>query len=80
MMGVIPNPKKYKGVESIEHFISRINSFMESIKGKYDKDETNILIVGHKCTVGAIDAYFSGFKDIKQSMKNASKNGEYKIY
>lgn len=80
MMGVIPNPQKYKGVETFENFVSRIKSFMDNVKSKENIEELNILIVGHKCTVGAIDAYFNEFRDIKESMKNASKNGEYKVY
>ena len=80
MKGFIPDPQKYKGVETFENFVSRIKSFMDNVKSKENIKKLNILIVGHKCTVGAIDAYFNSFKDIKGSMKNASKNGEYKIY
>ena len=32
MLGLIPNPEKYKGVEKIEEFIFRIQSFMKSIE------------------------------------------------
>lgn len=80
MIGFIPNPQKYKGVEAFENFMDRIKDFMQSIKNIENIKDLNILIVGHKCTMGAIDAYFTSFKDIKNSMKNASKNGEYKVY
>lgn len=80
MVEFLPNPVKYKGVEKLENFIVRIKSFMQSLHDLKDRDNLNILIVGHKCTVGGIDAYFNNFTDIKGSMKNASKNGEFKVY
>lgn len=80
MIGFLPNPTKYKGVESFENFVYRIKDFMKSIEELENRDSKNILIVGHKCTVGGIDAYFNNFTNLKESMKNASSNGEFKVY
>ena len=59
MMGFIPNPEKYNGVENFEDFVDRIKDFLQSIKNIENIKDLNILIVGHKCTVGAIDTYFN---------------------
>lgn len=43
-------------------------------------DDVNVLISGHKCTTGAVSAYFEGLPDDGDFFSMSSKNGKFKVY
>jgi probable phosphoglycerate mutase len=71
---------KYQGMEDIDHYISRIFSFMNDIKDKFKNKPVNILIVGHKCTTGCVSAFFEGMPENKNFLKYSLGNCQVKSY
>lgn len=80
MIGLIPDPNIYSGVEKPEHYIKRINNFIDHLIKKYGNTDKTILVAGHKCTVGCISAYFVGMPDDGNFLKLSATNAEYKIF
>lgn len=80
MDGAIPDSTVYKGIEDIQSFIKRIFSFMRELEMKYGNREINILLSGHRCTMGCIGAYFEGVPEDGNILKFSSNNGYYKMY
>jgi uncharacterized phosphatase len=80
MVGAIPDPHQYKGVEEPSHFIKRVFAFMQELKANHGTDNVNIFISGHRCTTGCIGAYFSGNPADSNMMRYSSNNGDYKSY
>ncbi|MGP4081089.1 histidine phosphatase family protein [Pseudalkalibacillus sp. R45] len=80
MVGSIPDPSVYDGVEEIPGFIGRIFDFMKEIENKYANKELNILISGHRCTTGCIGAYFEGIPEDRNIIRFSSGNGKFKVY
>lgn len=80
MLGGIPNPKIYKGVEDVHSYIKRIFELMNELEARFRDSDVNIFLCGHKCTTGCIGAYFEGFPDDGNFLKYSLSNGNYKIY
>ncbi|MCR2805930.1 histidine phosphatase family protein [Paenibacillus soyae] len=80
LAGAIPDPNVYPGVEDIQRFMGRVFSFMQELEKKLAGEEANILIAGHRCTTGAIGAYFEGLPADGNILKLSSGNGDYRIY
>ncbi|MCR8847462.1 histidine phosphatase family protein [Rossellomorea sp. SC111] len=80
MAGPLPDSAFYDGVEGPGEFMKRIKHFMAEIEILHGKEDTNILISGHRCTTGAIGAFFNGIPDDRNILKLSSNNGEYKEY
>lgn len=80
MDGPLPDSASYSGVEDPLEFMKRIKHFMAELETFYGKGDKNILISGHRCTTGAIGAYFSGIPDDWNILKLSSDNGEFKQY
>jgi uncharacterized phosphatase len=78
--GAIPDPTVYKGVEDQQDFIKRVFSFMQEIESKYVDGRPNILISGHRCTTGAIGAYFQGIPEDHNILRFSSDNGKFNSY
>lgn len=78
--GATPDPTLYQGVEDKHDFVKRVFHFMQELEQKYGESETNILISGHRCTTGAIGAYFLGIPADQNILKYSSDNGKYQIY
>lgn len=80
MLGGIPDPSVYKGVEDPRSYAQRVFAFMNELMAKDRLQEANILISGHKCITGCIGAYFNGIPDDWNISIYSSGNGEYKAY
>lgn len=80
LYGLVPDSRYYDGVEDTEHFRERVWSFLDELRSKYRNQDGNLLIAGHKCTTGCIDAYFNGMPSDGDFFSLSSKNGKYKIY
>ncbi|MEI2663132.1 histidine phosphatase family protein [Rossellomorea sp. LJF3] len=80
MVGPLPDSASYSGVEDPLEFMKRIKHFMAELETLYGKKDKNILISGHRCTTGAIGAFFNGIPDDRNILKLSSENGEYKQY
>ncbi|PFA67092.1 phosphoglycerate mutase [Bacillus sp. AFS015802] len=80
MAGPLPDPSYYKGMEDPEQFMYRILTFMDELQSNHRRENKNILISGHRCTTGAIGAYFTGIPEDKNILRLSSNNGEYKQY
>jgi uncharacterized phosphatase len=80
LLGGVPNPAIYDGVENIQQYANRIFSFMQELESNYSNQEVNILLSRHKCTTGCIVAYFEGIPKDRNILKFSSHNGEYKTY
>lgn len=80
MVGVIPDPAVYRGVEEVGGFINRVFAFMYELEAEYGARKLNILISGHRCTTGCIGAYFEGMPEDGNILKLSSNNGDYKRY
>lgn len=80
MVGPVPDPETYKGVEDIQIFIKRIFNFMTELEAKYGVSDVSILISGHRCTTGCMGAYFIGIPEDGDLLKYSSNNGKYNIY
>ncbi|WP_096156898.1 histidine phosphatase family protein [Bacillus sp. FJAT-45066] len=78
--GAIPDSNVYEGVEDPQAFVQRVFHFMSELKEKHGDREMNILLSGHRCTTGAIGAYFYGIPEDKNIIMYSSDNGEYNIY
>ncbi|GGE64141.1 putative phosphoglycerate mutase [Priestia taiwanensis] len=80
LYGAIPNPSIYDGVEDINDYAKRIFHFMQELQHTYEDQKVNILLSGHRCTTGCIDAYFNGIPEDKNIIRYSSNNGDYKTY
>lgn len=80
MVGLIPDPSMYKGVEGIRSFSERVFGFMQELTDEYGSRDYNILLSGHRCTTGCIGAYFEGMPEDGNILKFSSDNGQYKVY
>lgn len=80
MEGPLPDAASYSGVENPMEFMKRIKHFMAELETLHGKEDKNILISGHRCTTGAIGAFFNGIPDDQNIVKLSSDNGEYKQY
>ncbi|WP_230501398.1 histidine phosphatase family protein [Sutcliffiella rhizosphaerae] len=80
MVGPLPDPSVYKGVEKPEEFVKRVFNFMSDIENKYGKQEKNILICGHRCTTACIGAYSKRVPVDENIFRFSSKTGEYKRF
>ena len=78
--GSLPDTIVYGGVEDPQIFVKRVFNFMSELKEKHGNMECNILISGHRCTTGAIGAFFNGIPEDKNILKYSSENGEYNTY
>jgi uncharacterized phosphatase len=78
--GATPDPTVYQGVEDKQEFVKRVFGFMQELEQKYGDSETNILISGHRCTTGAIGAYFQGIPEDQNILRYSSDNGKYQTY
>ncbi|MCA0148299.1 histidine phosphatase family protein [Rossellomorea vietnamensis] len=80
MDGPLPDSSSYSGVENPMEFMKRMKHFMAELETLHGKEDKNILISGHRCTTGAIGAFFNGIPDDQNIVKLSSDNGEYKQY
>jgi uncharacterized phosphatase len=80
MAGPLPDSSYYSGVEAPEEFMKRIQHFMAELETLHGKENKNILISGHRCTSGAIGAFFKGIPEDQNILKLSSDNGKYKQY
>ena len=80
MDGATPDPAVYQGVEDKHDFVKRVFHFMQELEQKYGDGEANILISGHRCTTGAIGAYFHGIPADQNILRYSSDNGKYQSY
>lgn len=80
LYGLVPDSRYYDGVEDTEHFRERVWNFLDELRSIYGNQDGNLLIAGHKCTTGCIDAYFNGMPANGDFFSMSSKNGKYKIY
>ncbi|WP_144510170.1 histidine phosphatase family protein [Bacillus sp. FJAT-22090] len=80
MLGPIPDPTVYKGVENVDSYIKRIFGFMYELQNEYGQKEANIFISGHRCTTGCIGAYFEGMPIDGNILTLSSNNGECRVY
>lgn len=80
LFGLMPDPSVYSGVENPDDFVRRVYSFMDEILNKYRKNPLNVLIAGHKCTTGAIEAYFKGMPENGDFFSLSVKNGKFRVY
>ncbi|KPL60133.1 histidine phosphatase family protein [Rossellomorea vietnamensis] len=80
MAGPLPDSSYYNGVETPKEFVKRIQHFMTELETLYGKENRNILISGHRCTTGAIGAFFKGIPEDQNILKLSSDNGKYKQY
>lgn len=80
MAGPLPDSSVYNGVEEPNSFVKRVFSFMKELENQKGKKELNILITGHRCTTGCIDAYFEGIPADGNILKFSSDTGDYKTY
>lgn len=80
MAGPLPDSTYYNGVEDTEQYMRRIQHFMEELQSNYGKENKNILISGHRCTTGAIGAFFKGIPEDQNIRRLSSNNGEYRQY
>ncbi|WP_309472973.1 MULTISPECIES: hypothetical protein [Cytobacillus] len=53
---------------------------MNELENNYSKKELNILISGHRCTIGCIGAYFEGIPTDGNILKFSSDTGYYNTY
>ncbi|MDX8365357.1 histidine phosphatase family protein [Cytobacillus sp. IB215665] len=80
MAGPVPNSTVYKGVEDKNRFIERVFDFMRELENKFENEEVNILLCGHRCTTGCIGAYFNGIPKNSNILQYSSDTGHYKIF
>ena len=80
LLGGIPDPNVYGGVEEPRSYAKRVFAFMNELMEDESLQEVNILIAGHRCTTGCIGAYYIGVPDDWNILKYSSGNGEYKMY
>jgi uncharacterized phosphatase len=80
MDGPLPDPSYYNGVEDTEQYMKRILHFMEELHRLHGNENKNIFISGHRCTTGAIGAFFNGIPNDQNILNFSSNNGEYKQY
>ncbi|RZT23566.1 histidine phosphatase family protein [Fictibacillus sp. BK138] len=78
--GATPDSIIYHGVEDKQDFVKRVFHFMHELEQKYGDSETNILISGHRCTTGAVGAFFHGIPTDQNILKYSSDNGKYQTY
>ncbi|AFH61551.1 histidine phosphatase family protein [Paenibacillus caseinilyticus] len=80
LAGAVPDPGLYAGVEEIRSFIGRVFAFMRELELQVDVREANVLLSGHRCTTGAIGAYYEGIPEDGNILRYSSGNGEFKVY
>ncbi|MCA1058826.1 histidine phosphatase family protein [Rossellomorea aquimaris] len=80
MAGPLPDSSYYNDVEDPEQYMQRILHFMRELQSHHGVENKQILISGHRCTTGAIGAFFNGIPQDKNILKNSSNNGECKLY
>ena len=80
MAGPLPDTSIYKGMEGTEDYMKRVLHFMRELQKLHGKEKKSILISGHRCTTGAIGAFFLGIPADRNILKLSSNNGEFKKY
>ncbi|RIW37257.1 histidine phosphatase family protein [Bacillus salacetis] len=80
LKGMLPDASIYHGVERSEEFIARIYDFLTELKENLNGKTPDIFISGHRCTTGAIGAYFNGIPEDRNILRWSSDNGDYKTY
>lgn len=80
VVGLIPDPTVYDGVENPKDFADRIYSFLDELTAEYAGREVNVMIAGHKCTTGCIDCYFNGMPSDGDFFSRSVSNGNFRIY
>ena len=80
MNGPLPDSSCYDGVEDAESYMTRVLHFMEELTALHGGEDKHILISGHRCTTGAIGAYFHGIPKDQNILRFSSNNGEFKQY
>ncbi|MCA0969297.1 histidine phosphatase family protein [Halobacillus litoralis] len=78
--GALPDPAIYEGMEDPDIFVKRVFAFMNWLEGVYGESDEDILLSGHRCTTGAIGAYFEGIPADRNIQKYSSDHGRYKVY
>ncbi len=79
MVGNIPDPEIYAGVEEPNAFVKRLNSFINDLIKQFGNTNKNILVCGHKCTSGYICAYFENKLCCEDFLKFSPSNGKYSV-
>lgn len=80
LVGIVPDPTVYKGVEDIHSYMKRVFLFMKELEGKYVNSDLNILLSGHRCTTGCIGSYFEGIPEDGNILRFSSNNADYNVY